>query len=140
MAVATLSLHSSSAAGSAANFSFASQIASGTMSSASASAVFFPAFFAALPILGVDGSLASVERDSPAAGLVHAKTGTVVGLDSQGNPMLFTKALAGYIDTVGNRRLAYALYVNDVPISDIQDVLTANDLLGKISVLIQQTP
>ena len=100
----------------------------------------FPAFFAALPILGVDGSLASVERDSPAAGLVYAKTGTVVGLDSQGNPMLFTKALAGYIDTVGNRRLAYALYVNDVPISDIQDVLNANDLLGKISVLIQQTP
>jgi len=100
----------------------------------------FPAFFAALPILGVDGSLSSVERDSPAAGLVHAKTGSLVGLDSQGNPMLFTKALAGYIDTVGNRRLAYALYVNDVPISDMQDVLNANDLLGKISVLIQQTP
>jgi hypothetical protein len=37
-------------------------------------------------------------------------------------------------------RLAYALYVNDVPISDMQGVLTANDLLGKISTLIQQTP
>jgi serine-type D-Ala-D-Ala carboxypeptidase/endopeptidase (penicillin-binding protein 4) len=100
----------------------------------------FPAFFTALPILGVDGSLSSVERESPAAGLVHAKTGTLVGLDSQGNPMLFTKALAGYIDTVGNRRLAYSLYVNDVPISDMQAVLIANDLLGKISGLIQQTP
>jgi serine-type D-Ala-D-Ala carboxypeptidase/endopeptidase (penicillin-binding protein 4) len=100
----------------------------------------FPAFFAALPILGVDGSLSDVCRNSPAAGFVHAKTGTLMGPDSQGNLMLFTKALAGYVDTVGQRRLAYALYVNDIPISDMDDILAANNLLGKISVLIQQTP
>ncbi|MHB8907671.1 MAG: D-alanyl-D-alanine carboxypeptidase/D-alanyl-D-alanine endopeptidase [Syntrophales bacterium] len=101
----------------------------------------FGAFFNALPILGVDGSLVDVARGTPAAGFVHAKTGTRVGPDSQGNFTLFTKELAGYADTVGQRRLAYALYVNDVAIStSTDDVLAANQLLGRISVLIQQTP
>jgi D-alanyl-D-alanine carboxypeptidase/D-alanyl-D-alanine-endopeptidase (penicillin-binding protein 4) len=99
----------------------------------------FPAFFAALPILGMDGSLTDVCRNSPAAGFVHAKTGTLMGPDAQGNFMLYTKALAGYADTVGQRRLAYALYVNDIPISGVDDILAANNLLGQISVLIQQT-
>jgi D-alanyl-D-alanine carboxypeptidase/D-alanyl-D-alanine-endopeptidase (penicillin-binding protein 4) len=100
----------------------------------------FPAFFAALPILGVDGSLTDVAKGSPAAGFVRAKTGTTFGADAQGNPILQTKALAGYVDTVGQRRLAYALFVNDVPVSTVQDILIANELLGQISVLIQQTP
>lgn len=100
----------------------------------------FSAFFAALPILGVDGSLADVARDSSAVGFVHAKTGTEMGPDGEGNFMLFTKALAGYADTVGQRRFAYALYVNDTPMSSLNDVLAANNLLGQISALIQQTP
>lgn len=100
----------------------------------------FSAFFAALPVLGVDGTLADVAKNSPVAGFVHAKTGTLIGPDPQGNFKLFTKALAGYADTVGQRRLAYALYVNDIPISGMDDITTANELLGQISVLIQQTP
>ena len=100
----------------------------------------FSAFFAALPVLGVDGSLADVAKNSPAVGFVHAKTGTLAGFDAQGNLKLFTKALAGYADTVGQRRLAYALYVNDIPISSLDDIKAANELLGQISVLIQQTP
>ena len=51
---------------------------------------------ATLPILGVDGSLATVQSDSPAAGKVFAKTGSLVGGDFfNGRYRLATKALGG---------------------------------------------
>lgn len=76
------------------------------------------AFRAALPILGVDGSLAGTGRDFPARGHVFAKTGTTV----EGGA-LKAQVLAGYIDTKGGRHFAFALYVNNAgPISSIEDV------------------
>ncbi len=95
------------------------------------------AFRAGLPILGVDGSLSSVAVDSPAAGHVFAKTGTRVTGDESGIS-LKTKALAGYIDAASGRQLVFALYVNDVPITSIDDIMAANDLLGQIAAMIQQ--
>ena len=42
---------------------------------------------AALPVLGVDGTLAdTVSSSSPARGKVSAKTGTLVGVDSDERP------------------------------------------------------
>jgi len=66
------------------------------------------AYRAALPILGVDGSLAGTGTDSPARGYVTAKTGTTV---SEGE--LKAQNLAGYIEGRSGRRLAFALFVND---------------------------
>jgi PBP4 family serine-type D-alanyl-D-alanine carboxypeptidase len=75
-------------------------------------------FKAALPILGVDGSLAETGLTLPAKAHVFAKTGTTV--DSTG---LKAQVLAGYIDAKSGRHLAFALYVNDAgPIKSIADV------------------
>ncbi len=94
----------------------------------------FPAYFHAIPILGVDGSLAEIGIDSPARGKVFAKTGTYLE-DGQ----IKAQVLAGYIDARSGRRLAYALYVNDGgPIGDISDVIAVIQDEGQISTLIQQ--
>ena len=75
-------------------------------------------FRAALPILGVDGSLAESGRNLPARGHVVAKTGTTLA-----DGALKAQNLAGYIDAKSGRRLAFALFLNDAgPIQQISDV------------------
>ena len=44
-----------------------------------------------------------------------------------------TKALAGYIDSAHGKRLAFAIYLNDLPIQSVQDVLAANNALGAMA-------
>jgi D-alanyl-D-alanine carboxypeptidase/D-alanyl-D-alanine-endopeptidase (penicillin-binding protein 4) len=78
----------------------------------------FPAFDAALPVLGRDGTLAkAVSADSPARGHAHAKTGTYF-LDNAltGKSVLTSKALAGYMETASGRPLVFAFFVNNVPL------------------------
>jgi PBP4 family serine-type D-alanyl-D-alanine carboxypeptidase len=95
-------------------------------------------YFDSLPILGVDGSLESVGVDppdpiiEPAIGSVFAKTGTTV-LGSFFKAQVF----AGYIDAKSGRRLAYALYVNDI--GELQSISEAIDVFndeGEISAII----
>ncbi len=78
----------------------------------------FPAFEAALPVLGRDGTLArSVPHDSPARGHARAKTGTYWvenGLD--GKAILTSKALAGYMETASGRPLVFAFFLNSLPL------------------------
>jgi D-alanyl-D-alanine carboxypeptidase/D-alanyl-D-alanine-endopeptidase (penicillin-binding protein 4) len=78
----------------------------------------FPAFEAALPILGRDGTLAtSVSSDSPARGHARAKTGTFYVSDGlSGKTILTSKALAGYMETAARRKLIFAFFLNDVPL------------------------
>ena len=101
----------------------------------------FPSFFAALPILGVDGALVFVTdfQSDPtlkgATGQVSAKTGSFV----QGTPsgiVMRPKALAGYVKTKRGRQLAFMLEVNDVPITGIDDVLQTSQDLGTISAIL----
>lgn len=103
----------------------------------------FERFRASLPILGVDGSLALVQVGEPAAGHVFAKTGTLASGDlTNVRAMLNTKALAGYIDARDGRKLAFALYVNDLPLGadPVPGLLAANDDLGAIAAAIWRTP
>jgi serine-type D-Ala-D-Ala carboxypeptidase/endopeptidase (penicillin-binding protein 4) len=94
----------------------------------------FARFRAALPVLGRDGSLAMVVPDSPAAGHVQAKTGTLAGADYLNNRLnLPSKALGGYIDTSNGKLQAFYLVVNNVPATSIEDVLVVNNDLGKIA-------
>jgi D-alanyl-D-alanine carboxypeptidase len=94
----------------------------------------FASYFDSLPILGVDGSLAGVGTDSPARGKVFAKTGTF--LDQSG---IRAQVVAGYIDALSGRRLAFALYVNDAgDIADISDVIGVIQDEGQISTIIYQ--
>ena len=92
-----------------------------------------------MPILGVDGSLADVQKDSPAAGKVFAKTGTLLGGDPfNGRYRLATKTLGGVMDTEGGRHLAFTIIVNQGFATDFEGVFKANDDVGKIAALIQQ--
>ena len=89
---------------------------------------------AALPIMGVDGSLATVLPDSPAAGHVSAKTGTLGAGDLVNARLrLETKALGGYITAKSGRELTVAIIVNQAMFSDIYGVFAANDDLGKVA-------
>jgi D-alanyl-D-alanine carboxypeptidase/D-alanyl-D-alanine-endopeptidase (penicillin-binding protein 4) len=76
----------------------------------------FAAYKRALPILGVDGTLAkAVAKDSPLRGQVLAKTGTLLwdnGLRDK--PLITSKALAGYLTTKGERQVLFALFANNV--------------------------
>jgi D-alanyl-D-alanine carboxypeptidase/D-alanyl-D-alanine-endopeptidase (penicillin-binding protein 4) len=75
----------------------------------------YPAFFAALPVLGRDGTLFNIQTGSPAAGQVHGKTGTF-GTDDLLNAgqMVTAKGLAGYFTRPDGRHFAFAVYVNNV--------------------------
>jgi N-acyl-D-amino-acid deacylase len=79
----------------------------------------FDDFFNDLPILGRDGTLAKVQVNSPAAGHVHAKTGTYFVHDALNKNLMVTgKGLAGFVDTSSGDRLIFAAYANNVPMPD----------------------
>lgn len=95
---------------------------------------------AALPILGVDGSLTTVEADGPAKGKVSAKTGTLAAYDEFNQRYrLPTKALGGYIDTKTGRHLAFTIIATNSVFPDIAGIFAANNDLGKVVASIQQS-
>jgi len=98
----------------------------------------FPAYHNAQPSLGVDGSLAhNVPPESPARGKVRAKTGTLVSGDVLNQrPILLIKALAGYLTTASGRRLVFGLYVNNLLMQEVNDIVQVGNDLGKIAEVI----
>ncbi len=62
----------------------------------------FAPFFAALPVAGVDGTLAARLRGTKAAGNVHAKTGSLSNV----------RSLSGYVRTADGEMLLFVLMVN----------------------------
>jgi PBP4 family serine-type D-alanyl-D-alanine carboxypeptidase len=97
----------------------------------------FEAFFNALPILGKDGSLAKIQKESSAVGHVFAKTGTFVTDNKlSGKSILNSKGLAGFVVTQSGRKLAFAAYINhfQLPVGNNtppQDV--ADQMLGAVA-------
>lgn len=65
-----------------------------------------------LPIMGVDGTLAGIQKKSPARGQVFAKTGTDDSDNFLNGGETVEKALAGYITTRGGRHVAFAFYLS----------------------------
>jgi D-alanyl-D-alanine carboxypeptidase/D-alanyl-D-alanine-endopeptidase (penicillin-binding protein 4) len=63
----------------------------------------FPVWYGALPIAGVDGTIASRMKGTPAQGNVHAKTGT---LDK-------TRSLSGYVTTADGRMVVFSFLCNN---------------------------
>jgi PBP4 family serine-type D-alanyl-D-alanine carboxypeptidase len=104
----------------------------------------FALFEKALPILGRDGTLWNIQVNSPAAGHVFAKTGTFDSYDALNKDvMLNGKGLAGYMTTADGRHLAFAAYVNRVPISmDDPDAAQkiAGQALGEIAGAVYSMP
>ncbi|HVO35707.1 MAG TPA: D-alanyl-D-alanine carboxypeptidase/D-alanyl-D-alanine-endopeptidase [Gemmatimonadales bacterium] len=64
----------------------------------------FPVFLDALPVAGVDGTLATRLQGTAAAGNAHAKTGSMAGV----------RTLAGYVRTPGGETLVFVLLANNV--------------------------
>jgi dihydroorotase/N-acyl-D-amino-acid deacylase len=104
----------------------------------------FPAFFNALPILGKDGTLWNIQTASPAAGHVHAKTGTFGAYDSLNKRLIVTgKGLAGYVTTTDGLNLAFAIYANRVPVTaDDRDAITniVGQAVGEIAAAAYDAP
>jgi serine-type D-Ala-D-Ala carboxypeptidase/endopeptidase (penicillin-binding protein 4) len=98
----------------------------------------FPAYFDALPILGVDGSeIDTVAPTSPVRGKAFAKSGTTVAGDVMNQRALtMVRALAGYLTAQSGRELIFAIYVSDVPLEDTLDVLTIIKEQGSIAEVI----
>ena len=89
----------------------------------------FPVFLRALPVLGRDGTLVNIQKTSPGAGHVFAKTGTFVGEDLlNARAMLLGKGLAGYTTTPAGKRYAIALYINHL---ELQDDRPPSELAGQ---------
>jgi D-alanyl-D-alanine carboxypeptidase/D-alanyl-D-alanine-endopeptidase (penicillin-binding protein 4) len=95
-----------------------------------------------LPIMGVDGSLATVQTDSEAAGKVFAKTGTLAAFDAfNGRFRIVTKTLGGVMDAESGRTLLFTVIMNNAfasPETYIDAVFQANDDIGAIAGAIQQ--
>ena len=80
----------------------------------------FRVFYDALPIAGVDGTLGNRMRGTPAAGRVHAKTGSVDRV----------RSLSGYVETGSDGLLIFSLLCNNftTPSADVtraQDTIIA---------------
>lgn len=95
----------------------------------------YPAFFAALPILGKDGTLYNIQTDSPAAGNVHGKTGTYGIADLLNQSQMVTgKGLAGYFTRADGKRFAFAVYINNVDVKGDDAVRTiVGQAVGEIA-------
>ena len=91
----------------------------------------YDAFYRGLPILGKDGTLVKIQTASPAAGHVHAKTGTYGTYDALNKKLMVTgKGLAGYMDTASGEHLILALYVNMVSVA-LEEAEAAQKVAGE---------
>lgn len=79
----------------------------------------FDAFYAALPIAGVDGTIENRMRNTPAAGNLRAKTGFV---DK-------ARSLSGYVNTTDGHQLVFAILCNNFA-GSVRDVERVQDAIG----------
>lgn len=63
----------------------------------------FTAFYEALPVAGVDGTLRNRMKETPAANVVRAKTGDLE----------FVRSLSGYVTAATGERLVFAILSNN---------------------------
>ncbi len=101
----------------------------------------FPIFLKALPVLGRDGTLWDIQTDSPAAGHVYAKTGTLGRSDLLNHSLMITgKGIAGYLDRRDGRRLAFAAYMGMAD-GDPQTIMhRVGNVLGEIAAAAYDAP
>jgi N-acyl-D-amino-acid deacylase len=104
----------------------------------------FADFYRALPILGKDGTLFKIQVNSPAAGHVHAKTGTYGAYDALNKNLMVTgKGLGGYMDTASGQHLILSIYANmvAVPLDDPEATQKiVGEALGEIAAAAYDAP
>ena len=100
-----------------------------------------PAFLRALPVMGKDGTLWDIQTGSPAAGHVHAKTGTLGGSDLLHRSLMITgKGIAGYIDRKDGERWAFAAYLSMVDGDPETIIHQVGNVLGEIAAVAYDAP
>lgn len=94
----------------------------------------------ALPVLGVDGTLAANARPGdPGYGVIRAKTGTSAGADQQGGIFLYTRGLLGYMTTAKGTPVTFAIYVNNIAgLASMDDLQGVTDDVNDVAVLIYE--
>jgi serine-type D-Ala-D-Ala carboxypeptidase/endopeptidase (penicillin-binding protein 4) len=94
-----------------------------------------------MAVLGVDGTQATNQVGMPAAGHVRVKDGSRVAGNEAGQFYLAAKTQVGYIDAKSGRKLTYAVFVNNVPLTAetiFERFTTADHDIGTIVAAIQQ--
>jgi serine-type D-Ala-D-Ala carboxypeptidase/endopeptidase (penicillin-binding protein 4) len=101
----------------------------------------FATYEKALPILGVDGTLAeAVSATSPARGKVHAKTGTLLWEnETNGRYLVTSKALAGYLTAKSGRELVFSFVVNGVQIAKPAETQAVGKVLAHLSEIVHDS-
>jgi D-alanyl-D-alanine carboxypeptidase/D-alanyl-D-alanine-endopeptidase (penicillin-binding protein 4) len=95
---------------------------------------------AMLPILGIDGSLALSETDSPSTGQVQAKTGTWANLDaSTARLLILSQSLAGFMDAEDGTVYAFTLFMNGASFERLDSILDSSDKVARVAAAIQQS-
>ena len=79
----------------------------------------FTAFYDALPIVGVDGTVRTRMLGSAAVGNIRAKTGTLE----------FVRSLSGYVTTAAGEKLVFSMLSNHYP-GPVSDVNKLQDAIG----------
>jgi PBP4 family serine-type D-alanyl-D-alanine carboxypeptidase len=86
-----------------------------------------------LPVMGRDGTLWDIQPQSPAAGHVAAKTGTIHFDNRLRDTVLFAcKGLAGYLTAKSGRRIAFTLYLNNFHCARSADI-NPGQALGELA-------
>ncbi len=83
----------------------------------------FAAYYAALPIAGVDGTIKSRMRGTPAANNVHAKTGSLG----------WVRSLSGYVTDADGRRLIFSILANKWTTRSIDVTSTADSIAAHLA-------
>src|SRR5262249_25580232 len=98
----------------------------------------FEVYKECLPVLGVDGTPASVVApDSPARGKVFAKTGTLSYYDLMSDRFfLRSKALAGYATGANGQDLTFAIFVNNAELPRGETTRREGATLGRLAEII----
>ncbi len=99
-------------------------------------------FRTALPILGVDGTLAGFCQECPARGKVFAKTGTVADFDKLNSRLVVpAETVAGYLDKGNGRYDVFFVGVNGAttPSDGFEGLLQVADDVATVSGYLQQS-
>ncbi len=97
----------------------------------------FENFINALPILGVDGSLADFGKKTDAVGKVFAKTGTGVSFNLATNKFfLTTQTLVGYIKAKNGDLIAFMIAVNNGQMPKIDDIFAIFEDQAQMAAII----
>ncbi len=101
----------------------------------------FSTYEKALPILGIDGTLAeAVSAKSPVRGKVRAKTGTLLWEnDTNGRFLVTSKALAGYLTAKSGRELVFSFVVNGVQIGKPAQTQEIARILAHLCEIVYQS-